>query len=69
MRRIAKLSFWPLKKVLMSKYKFSDGSAQEFTDFLMPMLEWNPSDRASAQAMLSHPWLRGEEEEEESKGD
>ena len=26
-------------------------------DFLLPMLEWNPGNRATAQDMLSHPWL------------
>jgi len=26
-------------------------------DFLLPMLEWNHESRASAEAMLKHPWL------------
>jgi serine/threonine protein kinase len=26
-------------------------------DFLLPMLEWNHETRASAEAMLQHPWL------------
>jgi len=28
-----------------------------FSDFLVPMLEWYPEKRATAQQMLSHPWL------------
>lgn len=27
-------------------------------DFLLPMLKWLPKDRASAQQMLDHPWLK-----------
>lgn len=62
LRRIKKLSFWPLKKVLMNKYKFKEQDAQEFSDFLMPMLEWEPEKRASAESMLDHPWLNDGEE-------
>ena len=32
--------------------------AKEFADFLIPMLRWDPEKRASAQEMLSHPWLK-----------
>lgn len=28
-----------------------------FADFLMQILKWYPSDRPTAQKMLSHPWL------------
>jgi len=62
LRRIKKLSFWPLKKVLVSKYKMKEAEAQAFAYFLMPMLEWEPDKRASAQEMLDHPWLREEGE-------
>ena len=31
--------------------------AQALTDFLLPMLAWYPEKRATAQEMLSHPWL------------
>ena len=31
--------------------------AQALTDFLIPMLAWYPEKRATAQEMLSHPWL------------
>ena len=48
LRRIRGLNFWPLKKVLMEKYKFKEKEAQAFSDFLVPMLEWNPDKRASA---------------------
>lgn len=29
-------------------------------DFLLPMLDFDPSRRASAAQMLQHPWMRGE---------
>ena len=32
--------------------------AKEFSDFLLPMLRWDPEKRASAEEMLSHPWLK-----------
>lgn len=42
----------------MEKYRFKELEAQSLTDFLLPMLEWDPQKRATAQQMLSHPWLR-----------
>ncbi len=41
----------------MEKYRFREVEAQALTDFLLPMLEWDPQKRATAQQMLSHPWL------------
>lgn len=41
----------------MEKYRFKELEAQGITDFLLPMLEWDPQKRATAQQMLSHPWL------------
>jgi serine/threonine protein kinase len=58
LRRIRGLNYWPLKKVLVEKYKFKEREAQAFADFLVPMLDWNPEKRASAQQMLDHPWLK-----------
>lgn len=43
--------------MLMEKYHFKEVEAQGITDFLLPMLEWDPQKRATAQQMLSHPWL------------
>lgn len=49
LRRIRGLNYWPLKKVLMEKYRFKEREALEFADFLKPMLEWDPEKRATAQ--------------------
>lgn len=42
----------------MEKYHFPEDEALSLSDFLLPMLEIVPSQRASAQEMLSHPWLQ-----------
>ena len=57
LKRISGLRFWPLKKVLVEKYRIKEDEAQALADFLLPMLEWNHETRASAESMLKHPWL------------
>lgn len=57
LKRISGLNYWPLKKVLMEKYRIKEEEAQGLSDFLMPMLAWYPAKRATAQEMLSNPWL------------
>jgi len=57
LRRISGLNYWPLKKVLMEKYRVKEEEALALSDFLVPMLEWYPHKRATAQQMLNHPWL------------
>jgi len=58
LRKIRGLTFWPIKKVLTDKYLFHPDEAQAFADFLQPMLEWHHDRRATADEMLSHPWLK-----------
>ena len=55
--KIRGLQHWPLKKVLMEKYRFVESEAESLADFLLPMLEWYPEKRATAKEMLEHPWL------------
>lgn len=57
LRRISGLNFWPLKKVLVEKYRIKEDEAQCLADFLLPMLSWNHETRASAEEMLKHPWF------------
>ncbi len=57
LRRIEGLNYWPLRKVLTEKYRIREDEAKELADFLMPMLQWYPEKRATAQQMLNHPWL------------
>ena len=49
LRRISGLNYWPLKKVLMEKYRIKEEEAQALSDFLVPMLAWYPHKRATAQ--------------------
>lgn len=41
----------------MEKYKIKENEAFQFADFIMPMLEYYPEKRISAQELLKHPWL------------
>lgn len=48
---------WGLYEVLTQKYKWESSAAQEFSDFLKPMLEYDPDKRAKAADCLAHPFL------------
>lgn len=41
----------------MEKYRIKEHEADALTDFMMPMLEYYPERRISAQELLKHPWL------------
>ncbi|XP_020083903.1 SRSF protein kinase 1-like [Ananas comosus] len=58
LKRIRRLKFWPLDRLLVEKYKFSDSDAHEFADFLCPLLDFAPEKRPTAGQCLQHPWLR-----------
>ncbi|CAL5426415.1 unnamed protein product [Camellia sinensis] len=57
LRHIRRLRFWPLKKVLMEKYEFSEQDAIDMADFIVPILDFVPEKRPTAAQCLSHPWL------------
>jgi serine/threonine-protein kinase SRPK1 len=57
LRHITELKPWGLFEVLTEKYDWSDTEAQEFTSFLLPMLDFDPNRRATAAECLKHPWL------------
>eukprot|EP00494_Astrolonche_serrata_P028426 UN28692 len=57
LRNIRKLERWPLLDVLLKKYGLENDEAELFSSFLLPMLEFEPDDRASAHDCLKHPWL------------
>jgi serine/threonine-protein kinase SRPK3 len=59
LRHIRSLKFWPCERVLMEKYGMSEKDSKDLSDFLTPMLDFNPTKRATAERMLSHPWLEG----------
>eukprot|EP00088_Acartia_fossae_P032760 TRINITY_DN3350_c1_g1_i14.p1 TRINITY_DN3350_c1_g1~~TRINITY_DN3350_c1_g1_i14.p1 ORF type:complete len:719 (-),score=251.17 TRINITY_DN3350_c1_g1_i14:2069-4225(-) len=57
LRNITKLKPWPLFDVLRDKYEWSHQVADEFSAWLMPMLEFDPTQRATAEECLNHPFL------------
>ena len=57
LRHITKLKPWGLFEVLVEKYQWDERDAIELADFLLPMLEFDPEKRATAEECLQHPWL------------
>lgn len=58
LKRIRRLKFWPLDRLLVEKYKIAETDAREFADFLRPILDVVPENRPTAQQCLQHPWLK-----------
>lgn len=70
MKRIRRLKYGSLDRLLIDKYKFSAADAREFADFLRPMLDFEPEKRPTAQQCLQHPWLNiGNQTEDEVKSE
>ncbi|XP_074296479.1 uncharacterized protein LOC141626700 [Silene latifolia] len=57
LKRIRRLKFWSLDRLLVEKYKFPEIEAREFSDFLRPILDFAPEKRPTAQQCLQHAWL------------
>jgi serine/threonine protein kinase len=57
LRHISHLKPWALHDVLIQKYEWPEMEARAFGDFLMPMLDFDQTRRASAKDCLSHPWM------------
>lgn len=60
LRHIRDLEYWKLEDVLMEKYRMDPRDSKELSSFLLPMLEFNPRRRATAQDCLRHPFLTGD---------
>ncbi|XP_014217863.1 SRSF protein kinase 2, partial [Copidosoma floridanum] len=58
LKHITGLKPWGLYDVLTEKYDWSQSEAREFADFLTPMLEFDPNNRATAAECLKHSWLQ-----------
>ncbi|XP_006855718.2 SRSF protein kinase 1 [Amborella trichopoda] len=59
LKRIRRLKFWPLDRLLVEKYAFSEIDAKEFAEFLLPFLDFAPEKRPTAEHCLKHPWILG----------
>ena len=57
LKHIDSLKFWSLYDVLFEKYAWSKKDAKEFSDFLLPMLEYDPSKRITAEQSLKSSFL------------
>lgn len=58
LKRIDELRSGPsISEKLIKKYQLKDEEAQAIEDFLLPMLRFDITKRASAAEMLEHPWL------------
>jgi serine/threonine protein kinase len=42
----------------VEKYRLREAEALALSDFLLKMIKWEPKDRATAQEMLNHQWLK-----------
>lgn len=61
LKRIRRLKFCPLDRLLIDRYKFSENDAREFSEFLLPLLDFVPEKRPTAQQCQQHPWLNCKE--------
>ncbi|XP_058098604.1 uncharacterized protein LOC131243334 [Magnolia sinica] len=57
LKRIRRLKFWSLDRLLVEKYKFKSTDASEFAEFLRPLLDFAPEKRPTAADCLQHPWF------------
>ena len=57
LKRVKKLKEWRLHDILVEKYRLKDTEALFLARFLERCIKWNPKDRASAQDLLSDPWI------------
>ncbi|CAK5280084.1 unnamed protein product [Mycena citricolor] len=57
LRYIKSLKPWPLKRVMLEKYLWSEADVGVLCSFLLPMLAVDQRRRAHARDMLDHPWL------------
>jgi len=66
LRYIHELHPWPLNRVMIEKYLYSDADAIALSDFLLPMLVVDMKQRANARDMLDHSWLTHSPSDDES---
>jgi hypothetical protein len=58
LRHITKLKPWGLYDVLVEKYEWDPEVAQSFADWLLPMLQFDTAERATAEECLRHSFLQ-----------
>ena len=58
LKHIKQLKFWPVEDVLREKYHFSKKDAKDVSDFMTPLLDFDPATRATALQALRSEWLK-----------
>merc|ERR1712203_592773 len=58
LRHITKLKPWGLYDVLVEKYEWDPEVVQSFADWLLPMLNFDTAERATAEECLRHSFLQ-----------
>ncbi|KQK16317.1 serine/threonine-protein kinase SRPK [Brachypodium distachyon] len=58
LKRIRRLKFSSIERVLVDKYKIPQSDAREFADFLCPLLDFAPEKRPTAAQCLQNKWLQ-----------
>lgn len=66
LRNIKNLRSCTMKQLLINKFHFQEELAEEFSGFLMPMLNFIPSKRITAMKALEHPFLKIQDVEKSS---
>ena len=59
LKHIHNLKFWPMHSVLHEKYHFSMKDARSVSEFMLPLLEFDPKNRSTALDCLKSEWLKG----------
>ncbi|KAK9896190.1 Pkinase-domain-containing protein [Cystobasidium minutum MCA 4210] len=60
-----RLNPWPLFDVMVKKFYMPRAKARKFCDFLLRMLEPDPTKRATVDELLQDPWLNEIEEDDD----
>ena len=58
LKHIKQLKFWPIEEVLHEKYHFSREDSEDISNFMLPLLEFDPKERATAFECLKSDWLK-----------
>eukprot|EP00554_Chaetoceros_debilis_P007547 CAMPEP_0194076222 /NCGR_PEP_ID=MMETSP0149-20130528/3061_1 /TAXON_ID=122233 /ORGANISM="Chaetoceros debilis, Strain MM31A-1" /LENGTH=1124 /DNA_ID=CAMNT_0038756911 /DNA_START=304 /DNA_END=3678 /DNA_ORIENTATION=- len=58
LKHIKQLKFWPIQDVLHEKYHFPVKEANEVASFMLPLLQYDSKQRATALQCLQHKWLQ-----------
>lgn len=57
LRNIHRLRHWALPEVLREKYHYTVEQSMRISEFLLPMLDLSPENRANAGGMAAHEWM------------